>query len=121
MNLFSKARPLAPNEWDRLTPLAEHFGGSIPPPEAAQVFVVELGKEIVGLITLEKIIHVGPVWVKPEHQGRGIFNSLFSTGFRNFPQLRGAVCFTTNSKMVRFVKRLNLREIISQRVFVWEK
>lgn len=121
MNLFSKARLLTPEEWERLTPLASHFQGAIPTPDVADVLVVEQGDEIVGLLTLEKITHVGPIWVKDDARGQGVFNDLFRLGYRLLPPLRGTICLTSNPKVVRLVKRLNLREIISQRVFVWER
>lgn len=114
------ARLLQPTEWGRLLPFAAHFGGSIPPPEVAQVLVIEEKGKIVGLVTVETIIHIGPVWVNPSHRGKGLFKQLMEKAGEICPNVRGGVLAATNLKIARLARRMHLKEILEP-VFVWEK
>lgn len=117
---MGQPRLLEPSEWERLTPLLPYFPGTFPSSSQAQILVAEDQGEIVGLITLELVIHVGPCWVKPSHRGKGIFTSLIKNSLGMFPGLRGAIFFTNNKKMVSLMTKLGLNRILAQ-AFKWER
>lgn len=82
--------------------------------------MIEEKGEIVGLITLETIVHIGPIWASPSASKPGIFTRLIEGAYKLCPPVRGGVLIADNPKIARLSRRMRLREIL-QPVFIWEK
>jgi len=64
-------RILPTSEYERIAPIFAEFGCA--PPEDGWVFVGEEAGEVVSLQCVHKVIHAGPVWIRPDHRGNGVW------------------------------------------------
>jgi hypothetical protein len=67
-------RELPPDEWPRLLALGEGLyaeTGVLPVPEHNRIMVIEDAEsQIAGYWGVFTVVHVEPVWIKPQHRGR---------------------------------------------------
>lgn len=63
---------LPPEEWHKTAHIFAEFGYGIPPKETCLLSVAEQGNEIKGLLCVQPVMHMEPIWVKEDY--RGIIN-----------------------------------------------
>lgn len=115
------SRLLSNDEWYKLEAFKEHFGGFPPSPHQADIVVVEDGEEIVGILTLETVIHIGPMWTHPRYRGGGVLTRLIKAGVKFFPtELRGGVLFSKHHKVKKLAALFGLVPV-DMIAYKWEE
>lgn len=116
-----KTRLLSSDEWYKLGAFKHEFGGSLPKPQQADVVVVEDGDMIVGILTLEKMIHIGPMWTHPKYRASGVLAMLIKAGVQHFPtELRGGVLFSKHPKIKKLAAMFGLLPV-DMPAYKWEE
>lgn len=88
-----KLEILLGNQLDKVEPIYKMMGGEINP--RAIIAVIKDGEEVVGMAAVEEVLHLGPIWVKEDHRGKGLADLLIkklesvlrkgSLGYYTFP------------------------------------
>lgn len=69
-------RALPPEEWSRLEARFKANGSPLPSPRFAQIVVAEEAGDIVGLVTVQLVPHMEPIWVAPAFRGQQLWEPL---------------------------------------------
>jgi hypothetical protein len=59
---------LLPEEFQRVAPVWKEFGWPVPHPQAGAIRVAEHEGRIVGIVSMDLLPHLGPVWIHPDHR-----------------------------------------------------
>lgn len=115
------SRLLNNDEWHKLEAFKEHFGGFPPSPHQADIVVVEDEGVIVGILTLETVIHIGPMWTHPKYRSGGVLARLVKAGIKYFPaELRGGVLFSKHPKVKKLAALFGLVPV-DMIAYKWEE
>lgn len=100
-NAMIRYRLIEPTEWEKLKPIFEAHNTRMPNAALSTAAIAENeAGEIVGMITLQPMIHAQPLWINPEYTGkvnlRGLFRKLEEV-VNQFPGSRVYV-FTKNGQ-----------------------
>lgn len=64
-------------EWERVEPLLEQHGGTLPDARLSLIAVAETpAGDIAGFLVLQYVAHLEPLYVAPEHSGKVFYRSL---------------------------------------------
>lgn len=114
-------RRLQISEWDRITEIFKaEFGEPQPSATNSVIVIAEDHGEIVGIVTLQMIMHVEPVWVKSTWRGRWVLQGMLREVSRQFPTLSLAFAFVKTTWMCMLLNTLGLEELPAWRVFRWK-
>jgi len=69
-------RLIRPEEWAQLAPIFEQEGGRLPDPSRATAAVAFDEKGLAGFWTLQQMYHAGPLWIRPDLRGKGLWRKL---------------------------------------------
>lgn len=69
-------RVLEGHEFPKLESLFADNGVALPNPDFSEIIVAEDQNEIVGFLVAQLVLHTEPVWIKPEHRGKGLWRDL---------------------------------------------
>lgn len=111
MNIVFRELPI--EEHDRLLPIYQETGDTLPIPEQTTRFVAELDNQIVGCITGQKVICVSLFWIKKECRGNGIAGRLAHEGYALLPELQ-KMMITTNPHVDRIAHAMGFIPRIGQ-------
>lgn len=111
MDLIFRALP--ESEHDRLLPIYEEIGDTLPIPSQTIRYVAEWDNQIVGYIAGQTVICVSPIWVKKDFRGSDIALRLAHEGYQLLPELQ-KVMITTNPHVDRLAHALGFIPKIGQ-------
>ncbi len=97
------------------------FSEGLPAPESSTIVVAEEGGQIVGLLTVQTVIHVEPLWIKESHRGRYIVPLLVGKVSELFPNLTKAFAYTTSEQVGRLLTHFGLEALPEWKIFRWRK
>ena len=69
-------RLLHPEEWRKLAPIFEAEGGHLPNTQYATAAVAIDDAGIAGFWTLQPVLHAGPLWIREDKRGTGLWRPL---------------------------------------------
>jgi len=105
-------RKLLPEEWFRISSIVHDEFSALPPrPNTSLAVVAEEDGEIVGLLVLQPVWYVGPVWVKDSWRGRFIVSKLVERMHELVPRLHHCFTTTTQPRLGRLFERLGMRKV----------
>lgn len=115
------SRLLSREEWHKLEAFRGDFGGFLPTSWQADIVIVEDGDVIVGMLTLEKMVHIGPMWTHPKYRASGVLAMLIKAGVQHFPtELRGGVLFSKHPKIKKLAAMFGLLPV-DMPAYKWEE
>ena len=69
-------RLISPQEWKDLAPIFSSEGGRLPDPATSTAAVAYDEHGLAGFWTLQQCWHAGPLWVRPDLRGTGLWRKL---------------------------------------------
>lgn len=114
-------RKLTTEEWGRVSSIfLKEFNENPPPASESTIVVAEEEGEIVGLLTVQSVVHVEPLWIKDTHRGRYIIPLLVNKVSSLFPALPCAFAYTRSTRLATLLEYFGL-EPLDWKVFRWRK
>lgn len=103
-------RELRADEWERLRPIYEENGDTLPSPESNAAFIAEADGKIIGLFGLNLVAHAGPVWVDAEWRGKRIADEMAQQLMKaaEAAGAKGFLMFPSNPQSESLAKRMGL-------------
>lgn len=102
---MATVRRLRPDEYNRLVGIMPEDLW-IPDPSISSITIAEEADEIVGFWVAQSVVHLEPVWIKPERRGGTILGEMWK-------EMRGgltrAYAFSTCEKISGYLERLGFR------------
>lgn len=83
-------RLIEPREWQALAPVFAQEGGRMPAPETSWAAVAYDEKGLAGFWTVQLCWHAGPLWIREDHRGRGLWRKLHAVLDAMFRKMPGA-------------------------------
>ena len=110
---FMKLRILSKDEYHKLPSDYDNF------PET-EIAVLEIGDEIISFAQVSYILHVGPIYTKPEFRRRGFLTKVINFLESHLKQncAGGYYMFPSNEESISLVKKLGLCPF---KLPVWER
>lgn len=88
-------RPLTPDEWPLLAPIFAAEGGSLPSPDMARVIgAFDDAGALAGFWTVQVAYHAGPLWIRPDQRGTGLWRRLHGHLCHSFRQMGGRAFYS---------------------------
>ena len=103
-------RLIQPEEWAALEPIYRQEGGPVPHADQAISAAAFDDHGIAGFWSAYGSVHAGPLWVRPDKRGTGLWRGLNATlesGFDKVPKT-GYFCFSGEPKVEVIFKKLGL-------------
>lgn len=114
-------RKLTPEEWPRITPIfAREFNEPPPLSTDSTIVVAEENGEIIGLGTVQTVIHVEPFWIKDTHRGRYLIPLIINKIKDLFPNLHCAFAYTRSDRMATLMEYFGMTPL-DWKIFRWRK
>lgn len=101
-------RVLPTEEWERLEWIFEDRKWRMPDPNTSRVLVVEEDGEIAAMLVYERVLHIGPLYARPESRGRRYADLLAAVVRATFPIGSKALITTTNPHVDRLARRMGM-------------
>ena len=83
-----EVRLLRRTEWELLKPIFDEQGGNMPNASAIAAVAMD-EKGLAGFWTLQMMWHAGPLWIRPDLRGKGLWRRLHTCIHRLFIQHAG--------------------------------
>lgn len=106
-------RLIQPEEWSALQPVFAAEGGRMPDPARATAAVAFDERGLAGFWTLQLLWHAGPLWVREDLRGTGLWAKLHARIDSLFARELGAgyYSFSGEPKMEAIFARLGYRDL----------
>lgn len=106
-------RHLPEEEWNRLRHIYESHGDVLPSSESASAFVAEVDGKIIGMVGINLVAHIGPLFVEQEHREQGIATELVNQAksFLKENGAHGCVMFPSNARSEKVAMKAGLRDM----------
>ena len=69
-------RIIQPHEWEMLEPVFQTEGGTMPDPQHSTAAVAFDSQGVAGFWTLQRMLQAGPIWIRPDRRGTGLWRPL---------------------------------------------
>lgn len=110
-------RLITKEEWEpRLTPIFRELNKFMPPAELAVASVAEDGDRIVGMVALQMVSYLGPLWIDPEYARTVDYRALkapIDEIYRKNPNkpliISGYVAMTSDERIARIAEMAGMR------------
>src|SRR3989304_1462807 len=108
-----------PSEWQRLKPVFESHGDSLPDPMQATAAIADDG-QLAGMWVLRQVLHAGPLWVREDLRGKGIWRGLHEQIENLVPHEAGTgyYTFSGSEKVEAIHRKLGFKEVPMK---LWER
>lgn len=114
-------RILPPEEYGRLAPVMNAFGGIIPIPESSRIPIAENEQgELVGFFVTQLLPHFEPAWVQPSRETRGVYDELLKMAMESLagaPQGTAMFAIADSRAAARRCEEMGMR-LVDQPVYV---
>lgn len=102
---------IRPEEWEQLRPVFEAEGGRMPEHAYAAVAFDEQG--LAGFWTLQPMFHAGPLWIRPDQRGTGLWGKLHGVLDGIFSRVKGSgyYSFSGEPKVETIFRKLGYNEL----------
>ncbi|HVZ39379.1 MAG TPA: GNAT family N-acetyltransferase [Candidatus Kapabacteria bacterium] len=107
-------RPLKPEEWHLLDPVFREQGGQMPHHECGARVLAAFDEDgLAGFWTLQPMWWAGPLWIRPDHRGSGLWRRLHNALDALFARSPGTgyYSFTGEPKMETVLQELGYRDL----------
>lgn len=117
-----ESRLIKPDEWPRIAPIFEQEKGKMPCLDASRAAILEKGSEIIGFWAVQLVPHAGPLWIREDHRGQGLWRDLHKALEGVFTREPGTGYFSFHDP-----EQMNMRTILTQLGYtalpylVWKK
>jgi hypothetical protein len=114
-------RPLTPEEYSLAEPIFVSEGGTMPHPSQSRIIgAFDESGSLVGLWTVQLAYHAGPLWVRPDHRGEGLWLQLHEVLCDTFSGAGGTgfYSFSGEPKVEAIFRRLGYTDLGYK---VWKK
>jgi len=114
-------RPLTPDEWPMLAPIFQAEGGTLPNPSQAQVVgAFDADGTLAAFWTVQLAYHAGPLWIRPDHHGTGLWRRLHGVLCHTFSAMGGTgfYSFSGQPKVEAIFRALGYNDLGYK---VWKK
>ena len=99
-----------------LDPIFEREFNSALPDESQANIVAVVDDGIEAFVTVEALLRVGMIWIRPDKRSEGHLQALTRHLFEKVPRGSSVITIATEAKQGKYFKRLGMREI-SGRLF----
>jgi len=108
-----EVRLIEPGEWEALRPIFEREGGTMPDPTKSTAVMAFDEKGLAGFWTLQQVYHAGPLWVREDQRGTGLWRALHERLDSLFAPVRGTgyYSFSGEAKVEHIFKKLGYEEL----------
>lgn len=115
-----EVRLLRPEEWSFLFPIFDAEGAKVPSPTTSFVAAAFDGPDLVGFWVAQAMIHAGPLWIRPDRRGSGLWRKLSAALEGQMTSRPGAgyYSFSAEPKVEAIFQKLGYREMPYK---VWAK
>jgi hypothetical protein len=103
-------RVLDPSEWERLLPIYATVNADVPDPDVAHVVVAEDADQIVGMLVLQLIPHLEPLWVAPAHRHTRLWHDLSTAMLATLPAGLTFYTFSSRPAIAKLAARIGMVE-----------
>lgn len=112
-------RIIKESEWDRLKPIFDSYGDPLPDPSMATAAIADDGN-LAGMWMLRNVLHAGPLWVREDLRGTGVWRGLHAEIEKLIPNEPGTgyYTFSGSDKVEAIHKKLGFKELPMK---VWER
>jgi len=106
-------RLIRSEEWQDLAPIFAQEGGRLPLPANAEVAVAYDDNGLAGFWMLQHCWHAGPLWIRPDHRGTGLWRKLHALIDGLFGRRRGSgyYSFSGSQKMEAVFQKLGYQNL----------
>lgn len=98
-------------EWSKVEDVFVEYGGLLPSPALSAIAAAKHGNEIVGFHCLQPVLHVEPIWIRPDFRGRVKFRPLLDVLKRELPQNQAFYAFAPNELIERMCAHCQLEKM----------
>lgn len=112
-------RIISDGEWEKMRPVFEAQGDPLPDPKFSTAAIADDGN-LAGLWLVKSVIHAGPLWVREDLRGQGIWRGLHEQVERLMPHSPGTgyYTFSGSEKVEAIHRKLGFTELPLK---VWER
>ena len=106
-------RLIKPEEWAALEKVFLEEGGQMPDPAASTAAVAFDERGLAGFWTLQRCWHAGPLWVRPDLRGKGLWRKLHAAIDALFSRRKGSgyYSFSGEPKVEAIFRDLGYRDL----------
>jgi hypothetical protein len=106
-------REIQPQEWDQVAHRITADGGNMPCPDQATVIVAVDERGLAGFWAVQQCWHVGPLWIREDQRGTGLWRKLHAAVDALFARTPGTgyYSFSGMPKVEAIFQKLGYRDL----------
>jgi GNAT superfamily N-acetyltransferase len=107
------------SDWEQLRPVFDNYGDRLPDQLQATAAIADDG-ELAGMWMLRTVLHAGPLWVREDLRGKGIWRGLHEQIESLVPHEEGTgyYTFSASDKVEAIHRKLGFKEVHMK---LWER